>query len=351
MPGAVDASLAAEDCALKVAIGIIAAVLLFGAAYQASAVLAPLAFALFIMAVVWPLQSRLQSRLSRLVALAITMLVAISVCLAFALIVAWSFGRISRLFVADARYQVFYTTVAAWLDAYGLSVSQLWSDYFNPAWLIRAVQQIAGRINTTLSFWLIALIYVILGLLEVDEMRRKLEALDRREIGEAIIKGSAVTTAKLSRYVLVRTVMSVVTGLLYGVVAWLVGLPLAVEWGVIAFVLNYIPFIGPFVATILPTVWAMTHFQSWETVLALFVCLNVIQFAVGSYVEPRVSGQALFISPFVVLFSVFFWTFLWGLFGAFIGVPITIAVVTFCEQFPSSRWLAQILGGRPPATS
>jgi predicted PurR-regulated permease PerM len=71
----------------------------------------------------------------------------------------------------------------------------------------------------------------------------------------------------------------------------------------------------------------------------------VIQFVIGSYVEPRVSGVVLAISPSVVLFAVFFWTFLWGLFGAFIGVPIAIAIITFCSYHPSSRWVADLLGG------
>ena len=86
----------------------------------------------------------------------------------------------------------------------------------------------------------------------------------------------------------------------------------------------------------------------WHQVdlLAVFACLNIIQFIIGSYIEPRVSGSALAISPFIVLFSVFFWTYLWGLFGAFIGVPITIALLTFCAQHPSSRWLAVVLGRR-----
>jgi predicted PurR-regulated permease PerM len=89
----------------------------------------------------------------------------------------------------------------------------------------------------------------------------------------------------------------------------------------------------------------MTQFDSWQAVLGVFVCLNIIQFVVGSYVEPRVSGNMLLISPSVVLFAVFFWTFLWGLFGTFIGVPIAIAILTFCDQHPSSRWLADLLGG------
>ena len=84
--------------------------------------------------------------------------------------------------------------------------------------------------------------------------------------------------------------MSAVTGLLVGAFAWVAGLPFAFEWGVIAFVLNYIPFIGPFVATLFPTLLAMTQFESWPAVLGVFVCLNVIQFVVGSYIEPRVAG-------------------------------------------------------------
>jgi AI-2 transport protein TqsA len=93
----------------------------------------------------------------------------------------------------------------------------------------------------------------------------------------------------------------------------------------------------------------MAQFASWQAVLGVFVCLNIIQFVIGSYVEPRVSGTVLSISPSLVLFSVFFWTFLWGLFGAFIGVPIAIAALTFCAHYPSTRWVADLLGGPAPA--
>jgi predicted PurR-regulated permease PerM len=84
-------------------------------------------------------------------------------------------------------------------------------------------------------------------------------------------------------------------------------------------------------------------------VVAVFICLGLIQFLVGSYLEPRIAGSALSLSPFAVLFTVFFWTFLWGISGALIGVPIVIAIVTLCEQHQSSRWIADILGGDAPA--
>jgi AI-2 transport protein TqsA len=337
---------------MKITVGIIAAVLLAAAAAQASTVFAPLALAIFIVAIVWPLQHRLQARMPKLLALAITMVVTVAVCLAFASLVIWGFSRVGRSLVADAaRYQALYDTMVTWLDGHGVSVAGLWAEHFNVAWLLRATQHIAGRVNTTLSFWLIALVYVVLGLLEVDDIRRKVEALDNHEAARVLHAGSAATAKKFRKYLLVRTQMSVMTGVLVGFFAWIVGLPFAIEWGVIAFALNYIPFIGPFIATLFPTLLAMTQFGSWQAVLGVFACLNIIQFVIGSYIEPRVSGNILSISPSVVLFTIFFWTFLWGLFGTFIGVPIALAILSFCGQHPSSRWLADLLGGPKPTKS
>jgi AI-2 transport protein TqsA len=195
----------------------------------------------------------------------------------------------------------------------------------------------------------VVLIYVILGLLEVDAAAGKLGTAESGEFGRVVLAGGAQTAAKFRRYMLVRSLMSVMTGLLVWGFAALVGLPLAAEWGVIAFALNYIPFIGPFVATVFPTLIAIAQFESWQMAVIVFACLNLIQFLVGSYLEPRIAGSALSISPFLVLFAVFFWTFVWGIAGAFIGVPIVIAVLTLCEQHPSSRWVADLLGGGEPA--
>ncbi|WP_244608149.1 AI-2E family transporter [Bradyrhizobium algeriense] len=324
--------------------------LVIAAAAQASNVFAPLAAAIFIIAIVWPVQKRLQSWMPKLVALAITVVATVAICLGFASLAAWGFGRVGRSLVADLpRYQALYSAMVTWLDGHGVSVAGLWAEHFNVGWLLRATQYVTGRLNTTLTFWVIALVYVMLGLLEVDNVRQKIERLDNRTAARVLLDGSAATAAKFRRYLLVRTKMSAVTGVLVGAFAGVTGLPFAFEWGVIAFVLNYIPFIGPFIATLFPTLLAMTQFESWPAVLGVFICLNIIQFAVGSYIEPRVAGTMLSISPVVVLFSIFFWTFLWGLFGTFIGVPIALAILTFCAAHPSSRWIADLLGGPDPA--
>jgi predicted PurR-regulated permease PerM len=333
---------------VRVPLWIIAILLVGTAVSQASKVLAPLALALFIIAIVWPVQRRLQARMPQLAALAITILMTVGACLVFASLAAWGFRRVGHAVVADAaRYQTLYQAAVAWLDHHGISVAGLWAEHFNVGWLLRATQQVTGRVNTTITFWLIALIYVVLGLLEVENMKRRIEALENPVAARVLLDGSVATSRKFRRYMLVRTQMSAVTGLLVGLFAWTTGLPFALEWGVIAFVLNYIPFIGPFLATLFPTVLAMTQFATWPAIVGTFACLNIIQFVVGSYIEPRVAGSTLSISPPLVLFAIFLWTSLWGLFGTFIGVPITLAILTFCAEHPSSRWLSDLLGTAP----
>jgi AI-2 transport protein TqsA len=334
-----------SDGALRAIMGMGTAILVVAALGIAQPVFAPLTFALFIIAIVWPLQARLQALLPKLVALAISVLATIVVIGAFAWTITWAFSRVGRYIVTDAaRFQLLYNQMADWLAGHGIVVESLWAEHFNVGWVLRAFQEITTRINGTLSFSLIVLIYVILGLMEVDDAARRLRGMKNQEAGRVMLTGGSLTAAKFRRYLLVRTLMSVVTGFLVWGFISLCGLPLAQEWGVIAFALNYIPFIGPLVATVLPTLFAIAQFEAWQNAILVFGCLNLIQFLVGSYLEPRIAGSVLSMSPFMVLFAVFFWTFLWGIAGAFIGVPIVIAVLTICEQNASSRWVAEVFG-------
>ncbi|MGE5267766.1 MAG: AI-2E family transporter [Deltaproteobacteria bacterium] len=333
------------DASSRAAIIIIAVVAACSALSWASAVFAPLAFALFIISLLWPLQSRLQSVLPKLVALLISLGVLITGLLVLGTLTGWSVSRAGQALASDAaRLQSLYEQLLTWLEGHGIAVAALWSEHINIGWYIRLLQSVISRLNSTLSFWLIVLVYVTLGLLEVDDFASRIKRFSNGELARALLDGSRATATKFRAYFLMRTKMSILTGLLVFAVTYTLGLPLAGEWGILAFVLNYIPFLGPLFSTLFPTLYAVTEFQSWETPILIFLLLNVIQIAVGSYIEPRVSGAALAISPLLVLFSVFFWSYLWGIFGAFIGVPISIAILTYCDQIPSARWLAELFG-------
>ena len=328
-------------------LGLITAVLLFAALYFARSILAPVAFSLFVIAIVWPLQRTLEIRVPRLLALVATLVVTLLVISVLGYLIVWAFSTVGRWLIDNAlRFQALYVQWTDWLEEHGILVTSFLVENFNAGWLIRAVQEIGGRLQGFVTFVVITFVFTALGLLEVEIARKNIETLRNREAARAILQASTQIADKFQRYMLVRSAMSVLTGLVVWAFALVAGLELATAWGVIAFVLNYIPFIGPLVATVFPTLFALLQFGSWQLAVIVFVGLNVIQFLIGSYLEPRIAGAALSLSPFLVVFAVFFWAFLWGIPGAFIGVPIVIAALALCEQRESTRWIAALLSGR-----
>jgi predicted PurR-regulated permease PerM len=314
--------------------------------YFAHSVLVPLAFSLFCIALVWPLQATLQRWLPRLLALLITLSLTMVVVVGVGSSVTWGFGKLAQwLFVNASRFQSIYADWIHWLEEEGIFVVGPLTDRFDVAWLLGFTQTIAGRLNSIAGFVVLVFIFVMIGLLEVEDFNRRLLSPAVQPIGERILRANREIGAKLRRFMIVRTFASVLTGLIVWAFAFTAGLELAAAWGAIAFALNYIPFLGPLIATVFPTLFAIAQFESWQMAVVVFVGLNLIQFVIGSYVEPLLTGASLSISPFAVVFAVFFWSFVWGLSGAFIGVPILIVFTVYCAQQPSTRWIALLLSG------
>jgi len=109
-------------------------------------------------------------------------------------------------------------------------------------------------------------------------------------------------------------------------------------------ILNFIPVVGSLIATFIPAAFALAHMGQPVLALVLLGTLTVLQFVGGNYIEPRISGDALRLSPFVILVAIFLWTFIWGIYGTFIGVPIAIAIATFVNHIPSCKWLLGFMG-------
>ena len=156
-----------------------------------------------------------------------------------------------------------YQQATSWLEEHGFVVTGVFGDVFNVSWIIGTLQRAGSRLQGIVSFSVISFIFIILGLLEVETIAAKLRTLPNQAIGTSLLRASVQAASKLQKYMLVRTIMSAMTGALVYGFATLIGLPLAAEWGVIAFALNYIPFIGPFIATIAPTLFAFAQFESW----------------------------------------------------------------------------------------
>lgn len=242
-----------------------------------------------------------------------------------------------------ARLQGLYMHAAELLERRGLYAAELFAEQVNVSWLVQVLRAIGGSLQGVLSFSIVTFVFFVLGLLEVEPLVHRLRRIGNGQFGVAAIDTATEIAARLQTYMLVRLGMSVLTGLAFWAFAALDGIELQREWGVIAFVLNFIPFIGSFVATLLPALFAAAQFESLYAALVVFIILNLLQFVIGSYIEPRVAGTAVAVSPFMVLFAVFFWGMLWGMGGAFIGVPILIALATVCGRHPAARSIAVVL--------
>ena len=329
-------------------IGLCAAILLAGAMYLAQSILVPVLFAVFAIALVWPLQRRLSGLLPDALAMLVTLAGTLVTLVGLALLIAWAFGGVGQWVVANsAQLQILYAQKLAFLESQGIAVASVFAENFNTRWLVRIAQEVTLRVQGVLSFTIVTVVFLVFGLLELRAAGRQVARLPG-EAPAALLRAAAATSQKFRVYMLVRSIMSVVTGVCVWGFARFMGLDLAAEWGVIAFVLNYIPFIGPLVATLFPTIFAILQFGSWEVALVVFLCLNLIQTISGSYIEPLLAGKTLAVSSFMVLLAVFLGSFLWGIPGAFIGVPILIAALTICHEFPQSRWVADLLSGRDP---
>jgi predicted PurR-regulated permease PerM len=240
------------------------------------------------------------------------------------------------------QFQALYVQATDWLEEHGIFVAGILAERFNVIWLLRLFQEIASGLNRLAGFAILVFVFLMMALLEVRQLHAKVASL--KDGGKLTHAGSGIAI-KFRRYMLVRTLLSLLTGITIWGFALLAGLEPAVAWGLLAFALNYIPFIGPFVATLLPAVFAIAQLDTWQAVILVFIGLTTIQFLIGNYIEPLAAGAALSISPLVVVFAVFFFGLLWGIPGALIGVPIMLTIIAICAEYPSSRWVSTLLSG------
>jgi predicted PurR-regulated permease PerM len=148
---------------------------------------------------------------------------------------------------------------------------------------------------------------------------------------------------RVNYYLLVKTVVSAVTGLMVYGVALFFGLELAVAIGILTFVLNYIPNVGSILATVLATLVTYVQLGEPGPTLAFFLTVGVIQFVNGNIIDPWLMGRALRLSTFGIIVALAFWGSVWGIAGMFLSVPIMVAAMIVCSHVAELRPIAILL--------
>ncbi len=153
--------------------------------------------------------------------------------------------------------------------------------------------------------------------------------------------------ARVKRYIVTKVVISMFTGASVGVILTLLGIPLAGMFGLLAFLLNFIPSFGSIIATLapLPIILVNPDIQATAGVLAI-VLPAAVQLTLGNFVEPKIMGESLDLHPVVILMSLVFWGMLWGIAGMFLSVPMTAVLQIFLERMEHTRPIADVMAGR-----
>jgi len=204
-----------------------------------------------------------------------------------------------------------------------------------------------GVLGQVLGFFGITIIFLILTIFmlsEADRFGRRLHAVNKAQgpdIGRML-----KATQDIQRYLAIKTVVSLATGLLAGLLCWAAGLDFYILWGIVAFALNFIPVIGSLVAGVPPIILAMIMpeggMASAILVAGGYLLINNL---LGNFIEPILVGRRFGISTLVVIISVMFWGWVWGPFGMLLAVPLTMTLKVFLDGSEELRWLGVAIAG------
>ena len=200
-----------------------------------------------------------------------------------------------------------------------------------------AARSIAGVVSDSI----LVILLVVFMLLEVGGWRAKLAFAIGRP--DADISRFETAAGELQKYLVVKSIMCLITALVSGIWVAIWGVDFVILWAMLAFLLNYIPTIGSAIAGLPPVLVALVQLGPGPA-LGVAIGYAVINVVIGTAVEPRVMGRALGLSPLVVLLSLVFWGWLWGPLGALLSAPLTMVLKVALGNTTDMRWLAIILG-------
>ncbi len=239
------------------------------------------------------------------------------------------------------------TPTLAWLQGLGLDLTrESIREFFDSSRLTTYLSQGLGALTSILSSTFLILLTVMFVLAEAAIFPRKLRAM----VGDpdADVSWSADVLDDLRTYLAVKTQCSLMVSVTVTIALWLIGVDFPVLWGLIAFLLNYIPTLGSIIAAIPPILLAYIQFDlGWA--IAVAGCFLVANFAIGNILEPRMMGRRLGLSTLVVFLSMVFWGWVWGPIGMVLSVPLTMIIKILLEHTDDLQWVAILLGSSDDA--
>jgi len=209
-----------------------------------------------------------------------------------------------------------------------------------------AILNLVGAFQSMLGSVFLVPIYVLFLMLEQGTFKKKIKAIFPDQVRHDSIT-SILSHAQddIQTYLWIKTVTSSITGVISYLVLLAVGVDFAAFWAFTIFLLNFIPTIGSIIATLFPALLALIQFDTFAQFFIVLAAVGMIQVMVGNFLEPKLMGNSLNVSPFVVMMSLTLWGSIWGIAGMFLSVPITVIMLIVFAHSPKTRYLAILLSG------
>jgi AI-2 transport protein TqsA len=234
------------------------------------------------------------------------------------------------------------TNITAWLDKAGVDTSGLDpTDIFNPAAAMKIVASGLDSLGKVLTNTFLIIMTVIFMLMEASGVPAKLNAITSGTEGSLANYRKFFDSVK--EYMVIKTLVSFATGVLIAIMLAALGVDYPVLWGLLAFLMNYIPNIGSIIAAVPAVLLAVIQLGLVRAGVAAagYAVINIV---VGSVIEPRFMGRGLGLSTLIVFLSLLFWGWVLGPVGMLLSVPLTITAKIALDSREETRWLSILLG-------
>lgn len=229
-------------------------------------------------------------------------------------------------------------------NRFDIDFSGMLSDFAQDLNFGEILSKIFSTLTSLFGDAAMVLIYLIFLLIEESTFPRKLKAMyPDAQTHEKMRQLVKKIDRSVSHYIALKTLMSLLTGILSYFVLLIIGVDAPVFWAFLIFVLNFIPTIGSLIATLFPTIFALLQFGEITPGILILVIVGTIQLFVGNFLEPRLMGNSLNISPLVVLLTLTLWGLMWGIPGMLLSVPITVILIIIMSEFEDTRLIAVLL--------
>ncbi len=281
--------------------------------------------------------------LHKLVAMLVVILAIAGVGLLLSALIGSSIDDFSRALPAyKAQLQEHTAGLVSWMNTRGIALpADMVKENLNLGSAMSLAAKMFSSLSNLLANAFFILITVIFILLEASSFPRKLQLIFRDP--ESSMAHFNHLMENVNRYVAMKSWMSLLTGSIIAIYLWILGVDYALLWGILAFVLNFVPNIGSIIAAI-PAV--LLAFVQGGSSLAMFTIAGyaAVNIAIGNVLEPKIMGKGLGLSTLVVFLSLVFWGWVLGPVGMLLSVPLTMVVKVALESEEQTHWIAVLLG-------